>query len=464
MDKLRFPSDLKHSSYFSDLMDRAISAPETDSLLKLIKEKNIFGWGTDRECLLQYSLGRWGPESGVILEIGSFKGRSTICFATGTKHGHRENVFAVDPHTSAPPWFPAIPCQFTLNEFESNLDKAGVRENVNTIVADSLQTARIWTALPIRVLFLDGDHSFEGLLADYEQWIEKLVVGGILLIDDVDDSEHLPSIIVFIESVITEEAFSDITIVDGILAAVKKDLGLMGHLRHLKECLGSDYQPLWDERSAREKSLTDYKNTSTTSFQPRYQKFSNSEYDILRDFCIYSRSLATTSLTISQDNNESTDILTSATEHIAGGQVASIKLPEQNGLNFIEESAQSWCAPIRLIYLDINDSLNLGHIINLWKPKFSQHCCVLVRKNFEDEDLLIKEELLKPPFRGMGYEKNIYWAIWMGDSEQQIVEDCSRDNRLSSLEGEIGAMKTSKFWKLREKWFAIKQLFNFQRY
>jgi predicted O-methyltransferase YrrM len=487
ISRIKLQDNLTKSDYFTNLIEMAYSVPEGDALLQLIKTENIFGWGTDKECLLQYALGRWGAQVGTVVEIGSFKGRSTVCFARGVKDGNREGVVAIDPHTGAPPWFPAIPPSFTLKEFENNLNTADVSTNITSFITDSFQAARIWPALPIRVLFLDADHSFEGLLADYEQWIEKLVVGGILLIDDVDDPIHLPGIIRFVESVITHEAFSDITIIDGILAAIKKDLGVIGHLNHLQECLKdeSNYTALWNQRAEREIALQNFYINKSILTKPSINhsndklidsdnqtKFlSTSECELIRNFYIYNRSLALTALTIAQNTSQSRAIFTDSIRFVDNGQFQEINLFENDWISQIEQAAQSWQSlPIRLLYLDLPDYYALDKILEIWKNKLAKYAVVLLHKNSEFDIPKIIYELQLSPFQGMGYEDNIYWTICMESSGDKMLEIQSENIKLKNeiikinqetdeLKNEILAMESSKFWKIRQKWIKIKTLF-----
>ena len=485
MDKLQE----KNKNYFLSIIKRSQNTPEASALLELIKINNIFGWGTDQECLLQYGLGRWGDKEGVVLEIGSFKGRSTVCFAKGVQDGQREGVVAIDPHTGAPPWFPAIPLSFTLREFEHNLTIANVHQNVTTLVTNSFQAARIWPSLPIRVLFLDGDHSFEGLLADYEQWIEKLVVGGLILIDDVDDSVQLPGIQRFIKSVITEEAFSEITIIDGILAAIKKDLGFLGHLQYLKKCLqvSSSYVPLWDERSEREKALQKAQILTDTNISliletGTEKKLSKSECELIQNFYLYNISEAVNAFLIGQDTTQVREILNSTTQFIIESQIQEIKISENNWVDQIENiSKVSLYPPIRLLYLDLPDYNNLDRILDLWKNKLTPHSVLIIRNTRESDILKIRQELQTPPFEGMGFAENIFWGIWL-EGVNKINHNLRKENtRLDSINSqlnaeiveinqvcatlnkEISAFKTSKFWNIRTLWLALKNLFSSTR-
>ncbi|MHC5676666.1 class I SAM-dependent methyltransferase [Nostoc sp.] len=485
--KFQVQDDLGNDNYFSSILKRTHTTPEAYALLELIKNNSIFGWGTDQECLLQYGLGRWGCKEGLILEIGSFKGRSTICFAKGVQDGQRERVVAVDPHTGAPPWFPAIPSSFTLTEFENNLNIANVHQNVTTLVTNSFQAAKIWPALPIRILFLDGDHSFEGLLADYEQWIEKLVVGGTILIDDVDEFVHLPGIQRFVESVITEEAFSEITIIDGILAATKKDLGFLGHLQHLKNCFkpSSCYLPLWDERLEREKALQKAQTLASTGISFATvesgveKKLSAFEYELIQNFYVYSASQGVNAVLVGQDTTEVRVILKDATQFVIEGQIQEIKVCENDWVAKIENiSKYSVCPPIRLLYLDLPDYNNLGYILDLWRSKLTPHSVVIVRNICESNIFNIKQELQTPPLRGMGSSENIYWAISM-ESDDKIIHRFQKENTIlnsitiqlnaeiaeinkvcATLNEEISTFKKSNFWKLREVWLSVKNLFS----
>jgi predicted O-methyltransferase YrrM len=51
------------------------------------------------EISLLYDVARRCVDKGVIIEIGSWKGKSTICLALGSKDGPRVKVYSIDPHT-----------------------------------------------------------------------------------------------------------------------------------------------------------------------------------------------------------------------------------------------------------------------------------------------------------------------------------------------------------------------------
>jgi Predicted O-methyltransferase len=143
----------------------------------------VEGWLTVEEGELLYRLARACTGEGVIVEIGSFKGKSTIWLARGSLAGARTRVVAIDPHTGstehrhdgAPVW--------TYDEFLANLHRAGVEEVVRPVVATSAEAAAHFDQL-VELLFIDGDHRYEMVRQDFDLWFPKLMEGGYLLMHD----------------------------------------------------------------------------------------------------------------------------------------------------------------------------------------------------------------------------------------------------------------------------------------
>ncbi len=64
-----------------------------------------------------------------------------------------------------------------------NLVAAGVSANVRLIPATTSEAARWWSQ-PIDYLYVDADHSYEGVWSDLESWVPHVKPGGLLLGDD----------------------------------------------------------------------------------------------------------------------------------------------------------------------------------------------------------------------------------------------------------------------------------------
>ena len=179
-------------------------------------QNSVPGWLEPSDARLLYTLARRGPGDGAIVEIGSAWGRSTIILATGSKRARREKVHAIDPHTgqgqsaqSRPPeedWYPrrsrGLHTKFKAPEtlwylerdflaekgslpgFEHNIRRFGVEDWVIPVVALSGDAAGSLDTGPIRLLYIDGLHTYEGVKADIADWTPRVAPGGIVVFDD----------------------------------------------------------------------------------------------------------------------------------------------------------------------------------------------------------------------------------------------------------------------------------------
>ncbi len=179
----------------------------------------VGGFLFPREGPLLYELARACSGRGVIVEIGSWKGKSTIWLASGARAGARVRVYAVDPHTGSP----ELREQYgdgiwTLPEFERNLERAGVGELVSPIVSTSEDAAAEFSQ-PIELLFIDGAHDAASVRRDLEAWTPRVVEGGVVALHDTGrDQEPL---VVAAETLYAARGFRDVRFVDTISYARK---------------------------------------------------------------------------------------------------------------------------------------------------------------------------------------------------------------------------------------------------
>jgi len=153
-------------------------------------------------------MGAEGPGTGAIVEIGSFKGKSTICLAMGTKEARREKVYAVDHFQGSPEHQigaghedPTIAQEgTTYNEFLQNIHAHNVADYIVPIQLPSVSAARRWEG-PIRLLFIDADHSYEASRMDFEAWSPHVVPGGLVAFHDIGGWEGVTQ---FYNELVTE--------------------------------------------------------------------------------------------------------------------------------------------------------------------------------------------------------------------------------------------------------------------
>jgi MMP 1-O-methyltransferase len=105
---------------------------------------DIPGWLTDEEGEALYELARSCRGDGVIVEIGSWKGKSTVCLGLGSQAGNAVPVYAIDPHAD-----------YRFGDFKTNVERAGISELVRPIASLSQPAADRFDE-PIELLFVDG--------------------------------------------------------------------------------------------------------------------------------------------------------------------------------------------------------------------------------------------------------------------------------------------------------------------
>lgn len=140
---------------------------------------DVDGWLSEAQGETLFAAAARAEGRGRIVEIGSWKGRSTVWLAAGARLAGQQ-VFAIDPHAGSR----EDPAARTFDTFASNMRRAGVHDIVTPLVMSSADAAR-QLAGGVEILFIDGDHSEAGANADLEIWLPRLVDGGTLLMHDV---------------------------------------------------------------------------------------------------------------------------------------------------------------------------------------------------------------------------------------------------------------------------------------
>jgi predicted O-methyltransferase YrrM len=126
------------------------------------------------------------PSGGRIVEIGSFRGRSTIAIAASSPDG--VEIVAIDPHAGndrGPQEIEGFEAEAAQDHdvFNANLARAGVAERVRHVRKFSNEAHDDVTG-EIDVLHIDGAHRFAPARDDIRTWGARVVPGGSMLIHD----------------------------------------------------------------------------------------------------------------------------------------------------------------------------------------------------------------------------------------------------------------------------------------
>ncbi|MGH9450692.1 MAG: class I SAM-dependent methyltransferase [Terriglobia bacterium] len=159
-----------------------------------------------RALALLAALSTHAAEPGVIVEIGSFKGKSTIALAKVAGALTLGAVVSIDPHTAPSQTDPDLRGKLSsFDEFLATLRAAGIEQQVEVHRASSQDVAQGW-ARRIRLLWIDGDHTYLGAKQDLDLFLPHLGDGGLVAIHDVLHEFEGP-VRVFVESILRSDAF-----------------------------------------------------------------------------------------------------------------------------------------------------------------------------------------------------------------------------------------------------------------
>jgi MMP 1-O-methyltransferase len=145
----------------------------------------VGGWlHLDEAALLYDSILRQPSRPGGlhVVEIGSWKGRSTIALGLAARRRGDTEVIAIDPHLGDNGEF--YEDAETLTEFLANIERAGVSDVVRPIRAFSHEARPLVADASVSVLFLDGSHRYEDVSTDLRDWLPALCDGAILACND----------------------------------------------------------------------------------------------------------------------------------------------------------------------------------------------------------------------------------------------------------------------------------------
>lgn len=153
------------------------------------------GFMPDDEGLALSAAGRDAGSVGPLLEVGSYCGKSavylgaaaraagTVLFSVDHHRGSEENQAGWEHHDPEVV-DPATGRMDTLPFFRRTIERAGLEDAVVAVVGDSPAIAAHWRT-PLGLVFVDGGHAIDVVLADYEAWSPHVAAGGLLVFHDV---------------------------------------------------------------------------------------------------------------------------------------------------------------------------------------------------------------------------------------------------------------------------------------
>ena len=156
---------------------------------------NVKGFLSDKEAKKLQELFLNVHHLGAVLEIGTYCGKSALNFAHVAKKINGL-VYTVDHHTGSEEhqlgeeyhdedlYDERIEKFNTLPEFLKNIRSSNLYKYVIPVINNSKEASKTFSE-SIGLLFIDGGHSHEAAMGDYDSWKDKISSGGLLVIHDV---------------------------------------------------------------------------------------------------------------------------------------------------------------------------------------------------------------------------------------------------------------------------------------
>jgi predicted O-methyltransferase YrrM len=155
------------------------------------------GFLNDSEGTKLYEIAKTLVGDSVVVELGSWKGKSTVAIAQGLKAG---KIYCVDTFDNVNMINPTLTGS-TFEDFQLNTQK--YKDKIHTIVTDTHSASTTWQ-LPIDMLFIDSDHSKPGVLQVIRDWTPHLKEEAWLLFHDygVRNSQYGANVFEVAEAII----------------------------------------------------------------------------------------------------------------------------------------------------------------------------------------------------------------------------------------------------------------------
>lgn len=152
---------------------------------------SITGFLLPDEAALLYQLASEVPKCGTIVEVGSYRGKSTIALALGVKtkdYIDAALIYAIDPHTGETKGG----LRFGIHdqaELFKNLLRFDVADVVNVISMPSSAVASVWCYGLIDLLWIDGDHHYLNASTDILLWNKLVSTDGKIVFHDYNNPD-----------------------------------------------------------------------------------------------------------------------------------------------------------------------------------------------------------------------------------------------------------------------------------
>jgi len=167
---------LKH---IKDLVNR-ILGPKQAPHWTVPASETDFHSGLGDSAWVLYALCR-SMKPAVCVEIGSARGKSACFVGMALKENGSGRLYAIDPHTRTN-WNDSESVD-TFEIMSQNVGRLGLQDVVTMLRMTSQQALANWSQ-PIDLIFIDGDHSYEGVKSDWTGFLPFMKPFSLVVFHD----------------------------------------------------------------------------------------------------------------------------------------------------------------------------------------------------------------------------------------------------------------------------------------
>jgi predicted O-methyltransferase YrrM len=151
---------------------------ETRPLTGLEKARAIQGWMKPRELAFLFGVAHSIPPGGKVVEIGSWKGRSTVAICEGL---HGASMYAVDTFRGDADLAKRYAGEIEEDRvYEEFCEHTAPYAFLEVLRMTSAEACGRFDDASLDWVFIDGDHTFEQVHEDISCWLPKVKPGGLV--------------------------------------------------------------------------------------------------------------------------------------------------------------------------------------------------------------------------------------------------------------------------------------------
>ncbi len=129
-----------------------------------------------------YQMAATLPANGTYLEVGSYMGLSAITAAMSLNENAQEGgrIICVDHWKGSPEHagMEVIRDGLLHGVFRANVDRLNMRGRISECSGDSVEVSRFFEDQSLDMIFIDGNHTYQGCMNDLQAWYPKLKENG----------------------------------------------------------------------------------------------------------------------------------------------------------------------------------------------------------------------------------------------------------------------------------------------